>query len=191
MSEQGKGVRLEGTVRASRFDPSAHGKQFLGAALECSDGKVWVLDYNEQSPFHAFAGCRVVVSGEPYTPEGQQLIGWRAGKKLGHFRVLTMRLLEAARDAEFVEIGAAQHLRGRFEPVPTATADSTLSFVTEDGTAFLVANDPAGATVGTSVAVCAYSLQRSPSTPKPPERYLWIIGPCSAADVWEWRRRHS
>jgi hypothetical protein len=87
-------IRLEGIVRASCYDPSATGKQFLGAAIECSDGTVWVIDYNEQSQFHAFAGRHVVVFGEPYRPKGQYLIGWEGGKQLGHFRVSTIRVIE-------------------------------------------------------------------------------------------------
>src|SRR5512147_3084853 len=61
MSEQEKGIVLEGIVHASRYDRSGQGKQFLGAAIECSDGTVWVIDYSEQSPFHVFAGRQVVV----------------------------------------------------------------------------------------------------------------------------------
>jgi hypothetical protein len=150
MSEQKKEIWLEGIVHASRYDPSAQGKQFLGAAIECSDGKVWVIDYSEQSPFHVFAGRQVVVSGEPYKPEGQgqHLIGWRGVKKLGHFRVSTMRLVQVTPDAKLVEVGGGQHLCGRFERGTSETGESMVSFVTEEGDAFLVANDPAGATVG-------------------------------------------
>jgi hypothetical protein len=191
MSEQEKEVRLEGVVHASRYDPGAQGKQFLGVAIECSDGKVWVIDYEEQSPFHAFAGRHVVVSGKPYSPEGQHLIGWGGGKKLGHFRVSTMRLVEVTRDAEFVEVGAGQRLCGRFQLATRETGDSRLSFVTEEGNAFVVANDPAGATVGTSLEVWAYPVQPSLSIPTPSEQYLWIISPYSAKDLWEWRKRHS
>ena len=87
-------MRLEGIVHASSYDPDAQGKQFVGAAIECTDGNVWVIDYRDQSPFHAFAGRRVVVSGEPYRPEGQHLIGWRGNQKVGHFRVSTIRLAD-------------------------------------------------------------------------------------------------
>jgi hypothetical protein len=133
-----------------------------------------VIDYSEQSPFHAFAGRQVGVSGEPYKPEGQHLIGWGGGKTLGHFRVSTMRLVEVTPDAELVEVGAGQHLCGRFERGKSETGCSTLSFVTEEETTFLVANDPVGATVGPSVEVWAYPVQPSPSIPRPPEQYLWI-----------------
>ena len=54
---------LEGVVRAFRYSPEAPGKQFLGAILECDDGREWVISYDEQSPFHAFAGRRVRVCG--------------------------------------------------------------------------------------------------------------------------------
>lgn len=191
MSDQEKEVRLEGIVHTFAYHPNAQGKQFLGAAIECSDGKVWVIDYREQSPFHAFAGRQVVVSGEPYNPEGQYLNGWGGDKTLGHFRVSTMRLVEVTADPELAEVGEDQHLRGRFERGMSETGDSKLSFVTEEGNVFLVANDPAGATVGPSLEVWAYPVQPSPSIPRAPEQYLWIISPCSAADLREWRKRRS
>ena len=68
MSEQEKELRFEGIVRACRYIPGGQGKQFLGAIIECGAGKEWVIDYDEQSPFHAFADRQVVVSGEPYEP---------------------------------------------------------------------------------------------------------------------------
>ncbi len=190
VSDQEKAIRLEGIVRASRYNPSAQGKHFLGAAIECRDGKVWVVDYNEQSPFHAFAGRQVVASGEPYKPEGQYLVGW-GGKILGHFRAATVRLAETAPDVMLVEVGAGQHRRGRFERGMSETGDSTLLFVEEEGGTFLVANDPAGATVGQSVEVLAYPVQPSLSIAKPHAQYLWIISPYSVAELWEWRKRHS
>jgi hypothetical protein len=85
-------IRLEGVVRARRYDPDGKGKQFLGAAVECNDGTVWVIDYRENSRFHVYDGRQVIVSGKP-RPEGgqgQRLMGWR-GKKVGHFCVSTIR----------------------------------------------------------------------------------------------------
>jgi len=185
MGEQQKELRLEGIVLASRYVRNK-GKQFLGAIIKCTDGTKWVIDYDEQSPFHAFADCQVVASGEPYEPAGQYLIG----KGLGHFRVSTMRLVEVRPDAELVEVAAGRHLFGRFE---RSTSDAMLTFVTEKGESFLVANDPAGATVGRSVKVWAYPVQSSPSIPGPQHRQgLWIICPMNSyADLWEWRERHS
>jgi hypothetical protein len=188
MSDQAQKVRLEGNVHASRYDPSAPGKQFLGAVIECSDATVWVIDYEEQSPFHVFAGRQVVATGEPYKPEGQYLIGWGEGKALGHFRVASMRPVEAASDAELVEVGAGYDLRGRFERSAGDPSESIL-FVTDRGDVFVAANDPAGASVGRSVQVWAYPVQPSPSIKRPPGRHLWIICPCSAADLRAWRGR--
>ncbi len=185
MSEQEKGLRIEGVVRASSYARDAPGKQFLGAIIECSDGTEWVIDYDEQSPFHAFAGRRVLVSGEPYEPTGQQLGG------IGHFRVSTMRLVGAAPDAQLVEVGAPQKLSGRFERGTSVSQQSSLYFVTENGDTFLVFNDPARATLGRNVDVWAYPVQPPPSIPRPPEEYLWVICPSSPADLWEWRARRS
>ncbi|HEY6196871.1 MAG TPA: hypothetical protein VI504_17720 [Candidatus Eisenbacteria bacterium] len=94
MDHREEEVRLEGIVHASRFGSGDLGKPFLGAALECDDGRVWVIDYRETSPFHAFAGRRIEVLGQPYVPEGQHLIGWPGGKELGHFRVSNFRPVE-------------------------------------------------------------------------------------------------
>lgn len=136
MSEHERKLRCEGTVHAVPYNPRAEGKQFLGAAIECTDGKVWVIDYSEESPFHAFANRHVVVFGEPYEPEGQQLVGWEGGKKLGHLRVSTLRLIEVTPDAELVEVGRGQRLCGRFERGTSDTGESRLAFVTEKATRF-------------------------------------------------------
>ncbi len=181
MSEQEKELRLEGIVHAARYDPADSGKQFLGAEIQCSDGMTWVIDYQELSPFHAFAGLRVVVSGQPYQPGGQHL----GGPKLGHLRVSTMRLADAAPGAELMEVGTPRQLRGRFE----STRESDLCFVAETGDSFLVANDPPGLNVGRSMEVLAYPVQPPPTIQRPAGQYLWIICPCSAEDLSKWRAR--
>jgi hypothetical protein len=94
-------------------------------------------------------------------------------------------------DAQLVEVEARQELSGRFERVASDTLESTLYFVTEKGDKFLVFNDSAGMTVGRRVEVSAYPVQPSPSIPRYSEEYLWIICPCSMADLWAWRERHS
>lgn len=185
-------TQLEGIVHALHYDPSAEGKQFLGAAIASNDGNVWVIHYDEQSPFHPFAGRQVVAFGETYKPlpQSQYLISWRGSKKLGHFRVSTIRLQEVTLDAELIEVGSLQELRGRFERTTTETREARLTFVTDGGDAFPVANDPAGATVGQSEEVLAYPVQRFPSTLNSSGKWLWIICPCSAADLSSWRERH-
>ena len=191
MSDEEAQVRLEGVVQAVRYDPTARGKQFLGTAIVCHDLKVWVIDYEEQSPFQVFAGRQVVVSGEPCRPKGQYLVGWPGVEELGHFRVSRMRPSEVTEDMEVVEVGGTFDLSGRFERASVATGGSTLSFVTETGDTFMVANDPAGVVVGRNFNVRAHSVQLSPSSRKAPGRYLWIIFPHSVAALWEWRDRRS
>jgi hypothetical protein len=102
-----------------------------------------------------------------------------------------MRLVEVAPDAELLEVGAGQHLTGQFELCTSHTGESTLSFVTEKGDTFLVANDPVGATVGRKVEVLAYPVQPSPSSTVFHGQYLWIICPCSVGDIWEWHGRFA
>jgi len=191
MQEYEKGSRLEGTVHARLYDASASGKQFLGATIETSDAKIWVIDYEEQSPFHAFDCRQVIAFGEPYRPKGQYLIGGRGGKTLEHFHPSCVRLVEGPDDAQLFEVGAPYNLRGRFQLGPADTGESMLSFVTEKGEVFVVANEPAGVRMNISLQVSAYPVQLSPALQRPPERYLWIICPYSADDLWKWRNRRS
>jgi hypothetical protein len=184
MTEQAKELRLEGIVRSSRYRPGFHEKQFVGAIIECSDGREWVIDYDEQSPFHAFSDRRVVVSGESYKPAKEQHLIQENGKPKQHFRVSNMRLVEVNPDAELVEVRGRQKLSGRFERVTTDSGESMLSFVSEGGETFLVANDPAGANVGSNVEVVAYAVQPPPSIASGGHQHLWVICP------WEWRRRN-
>jgi hypothetical protein len=192
MSEQDKNIRLEGVVHASRYG-HGQGKQFLGAAIECSDGTVWVISYDEQSPFHAFAGRQVVVSGEPYEPDprSQLLIGWRGGRTLRHCRVSNMKLPDGTPNTELIEVGAGRHISGRFVRGKSGPEKSMMSFVDNEGVTFLVVNDPAGATVGPIVQVRAYPVRPSISIPGASGQYLWIICPHSTAQLWAWRERHS
>jgi hypothetical protein len=106
-----------------------------------------------------------------------------------NLRVSTMRLVEVTPDAKLIEVGEEQHLSGRFKGGTSDTAESNLSFVTEKGTTFLVANEPTGLTAGLDVEVLAYPVQPFSLTPKSPEQYLWIICPCSAQALWDWRGR--
>jgi hypothetical protein len=189
MSESKRVLRLDGIVRAHRYDPSSQRKQFLGAKMECRDGTKWVLDYNEQSPFHLFANRRVTVSGHPYEPSGQRLSRSADGQKLGHFRVSIMQIVDVTPDDAFVEIGPKQVLVGRFERGTSNTGETKLSFIAEDGSIFMVVNDPAGASAGKRVEVRAHQVQLEPSRVCTAAKYLWIICPLSAADLWKWRQR--
>ncbi len=76
-------------------------------AREC--GRV-VIDYDEQSPYQAFIGRRVVASGFPCHPPSQHRIG-----VAGHFAVSNMQLADAAPDAWLLSVGPARELTGRFE----------------------------------------------------------------------------
>ena len=185
MSEEEQELRIEGIVHARRYVAGERGKPFLGATIESSDGLQWVIDYDEQSPFHAFADRRVAACGRPYQPDGQFIGG---DKTAGHFRVSGLRLLEVTDDAPLVEVGTERQLSGQFVRGTSDTGISTLSFVTKKGDTFQVVNDPAGATLGRNVDVQAYPVQPSRSIPTS-ERFLWIICPCSAADLWEGRGR--
>jgi hypothetical protein len=162
MSEQEEELRFEGIVHVSRFHVDCW------ATIKCSDGMEWVITYDARSPYHVFADRRVAVSGKRCPPPVAHIL-------LKHFRVSMMRLVEVTPDAEIIEVGARQQLSGRFERGGSDTGETTLFFVTEKGDAFLVANDPAEATVGCSVTVLAYPVQLSPSIAKSTEQYLWII----------------
>jgi len=165
----------------------------LGGVLDDIDGNAWIIDYEEQSPFRTFVSRRVVAFGEPWEPGPRipHIIELPGGKRPGHFRVTSMQLVEVTPDAQFVEVGRCHTLRGRLERDATATGESTLTFVTENGEASVVVNDPAGSKLGLSVEVKAYAVRHCSSSPKPHRQYVWIICPYSMAELEDWRRRHS
>jgi len=165
---------------------------FFAWQIEDNDGTSWVIDYRAKSLFRAFADLRVVAVGSQYEPPHgtAHLIGKPGGKKLRHSRVSTMRLVEVPPDSELVGVGNADFLWGRFERGATDSGEAVLSFVIEAGGSFVVANDPAGVTLGAVVGVWAYlNVQPPPLISVPPYKYLWIICPCSEAVVWDFCMR--
>jgi hypothetical protein len=190
MSEREHDHWIQGVVRARSYTFGVDGKQFLGAVIEPPDGAAWIIDYGEQSPFHALADHKVMASGEPYEPTGQRLMAWRGRYDIGHFRVSTMRPVEVTPDVQVLEIRAEQELSGRFER-DRAIPESPLAFVTDDGRTFSVFNDPAGVVFGKCVEVSAYPVQPGPAARRSAREYLWIVCPYSMADLWEWRKRRS
>jgi hypothetical protein len=174
-------IRLEGTVHAPGHNTIHQGP--LVTTIQCPDGAEWVIDYDEQSPYQAFAGRQAVVSGRPCEPPCQHVIG-----VTGHFAVSTMRLAVAAADAWLTEVGAGQFLSGRFDGSTGDAGESRLSFVTEAGDAFLVVNNPAGATIGCTVQALVYPVRPTTSLEKPSQQYLWVICPWSYAELWSQRR---
>jgi len=191
MGEQNEELRLEGIVHGFQSFSSLEGGEFP-VFLECNDGTEWVISYGEQSPFHAFAERQVVVTGQPYKPTGAYVIGTsrRSGQRPGHLRVSTMRLLEASPDAQLAEVGEQQDLSGRFRSETTDSGESILSFATEEGRRYLVANEPAGVSSSSGVVrVTTFAVQLSPLVQRSSDQYLWIICPCSAGDLMEWRGR--
>jgi hypothetical protein len=112
--------------------------------------------------------------------------GWKVPPPV---KLSSMRLVEVTPDARLIEVGGEQHLSGRFKGGTSDTGESILSFVTEKGATFLVANEPAGLTADRDVRVSAYPVQPFPLTPKSFGQYLWIICPCSVQDRSEWRGR--
>jgi len=188
MEQNSNTTQLEGTVVSRRYNAALDGLQSLGVAIDDGRGNLWVVDYEEQSPYHVFGGRRVVAFGEAYEPDPltPHMIssprGW-----VGHFRVSSMKLADVTPDADVLEIGPRQALCGRLERHATWTGKSVLTFVTEGGEGFLVTNDPAGSRGSAPIEVCAYTVRRSPATSPGP--WLWIICPYSMADLWKWRRR--
>jgi hypothetical protein len=182
LSGQETELRLEGIVHAPGSF-STHGGPIV-ASLQSPDGAKWVIDYDEQSPYHAFAGRRVVVSAVPCEPPMQHVLGVR-----GHLTVSTMRLVDMTPDAWLIEVGKPQHVSGRFDRGTSDASEGALSFVTEQGDTFLVANTPAGAIAGCAVKALVYPVQPSPSLSETSHPWLWVICPWSYADLWELRDR--
>lgn len=172
---------LEGTVFArSAFRPL---RGPVTTEIQCGDEAVWVIDYDEQSPYHAFIGRRVVASGFPCHPPSQHRI-----HVTGHFAVSRMQLAEPAPDAWLTEVGAAQELSGRFEHrIEGETAESEFSFMTEHGEAFPVINNPAGMAVDKFVNTLAYPVQPSPILSRRLRQPHWVICPFSYAQLQKLR----
>jgi hypothetical protein len=185
-------IRFEGVVDAPYFDPKTG--PLPPAGIQCSDGTVWVIDYHEQSPFRVFHGRKVLARGEPYRPTGATggyIIGWSGAKEVGHLRIASLRPAELSPDLELAEVGLARCLSGALERGTSDAGDSTLSFITQDGSTFSVVNDPAGEAVGRNIEVVAYPVRVSPSTWRSRGPYLWIICPYSCADLLEWHKRRG
>ena len=170
-------VSLEGTVIArNAFGTSGWP---VTTEIQCADGAVWVIDYEEESPYHAFMGRRVVASGFPCgAPLHCRIM------VTGHFAVSRMHLAEETADAWLTEVGAAQELAGRFEhSIEGEAAESEFSFVTEHGDAFQVINNPAGMAVDQFVETLAYPVQLSPGFSRSVRQSLWVICPISSEQL--------
>ena len=180
--------RFEGVVSASHYDFDAPGKQFLGAVLECSDA-AWLLAYDEESPYHAFADRQVVVEGTPYTPEGQRLAAWNR-KALGHLRVESIRVADPTA-AAVLHVGPERRLRGRLERISDDPDRPGLLFMTSNGDTFHVVNDPAGAKLSADLEVSAYDTQLRASAGTAGVPHLWVVCPSSYDALWQWRKRRA
>ena len=178
--ENAQESQLEGTVVARGAFRPRRGP--VTTEIQCSDGAVWVIDYDEQSPYHAFTERRVVASGFPCHPPMQHRI-----QVTGHFAVSRMQLAGPSPDAWLTEVGAAQELAGHFEHrIDCETSQSELSFVTEHG-AFQVVNNPAGMSVDESVDTLAYPVQLSPNVWRGVRQGIWVITHFSYAELGQLR----
>jgi hypothetical protein len=175
MSAQNEEIFLEGVIDSPARESAGGGKDFLGAILEC-EHEHWVLTYQENSPFRPFHGRKVALSGKPFTPKGQHLIGSRS-RPLHHLELSSMRLTAITPDVQLLEVGRHEQLRGRFKrvrcrPVFWRTA---LWFVTQQGQEFLVANNPERAKLGdVEVSASAYHVQLARNKDASSTHYIWI-----------------
>ena len=71
MSEAESATQSRGMVHASRYEANSSGKHVLRATIKCHDGITRILEYDELSPYHAFADREVEVWGQSYGPHGQ------------------------------------------------------------------------------------------------------------------------
>jgi hypothetical protein len=168
--------KLEGTVIARGSFAPRRGP--VTTEIKCADGAVWVIDYDEQSPYQAFIGRRVVASGFPCHPPMQHRIG-----VAGHFAVSRMRVAGLAPDAWLIDVGPPQEFAGRFKHSANEAAETELSFLTENGDTFRVVNNPAGMAVNEVVNVLAYPIQLSPCVSRRLRVSLWVVCPWSYAQL--------
>jgi len=168
--------KLEGTVIARGSFAPRRGR--VTTEINCADGAVWVIDYDEQSPYQAFIGRRVVVSGFPCHPPMQHRI-----EVTGHFAVSRMQLAAPEADAWLIDVGLPQEFAGRFKRSANEAAETQLAFLTENGDTFSVVNNPAGMSVNEVVDALAYPVQLSPCVSRRLRLSLWVVCPWSYAQL--------
>ncbi|MCY1009770.1 hypothetical protein OV079_30250 [Nannocystis pusilla] len=157
-----------------RVDAEPGDKKFQGVWLERDDGVRWVVAYRPEPWLAAFEGQRVQVTGAVYQPEGQAILA-------PHFRVETLRLAPGATtDAPFVAVLAERRLAGTFQervggPGTKLEGERYLVFEADDGTAYLLANAPAGGDSGRAATVKARVIEMSPYVARRGGPYLWVL----------------
>ena len=175
--EDGQKRQLEGAVNSKSCFRPRRGP--VTTDITCANAAVWVIDYDEQSPYQAFIGRRVVASGFPCHPPSQHRIG-----VAGHFAVSSMQLADAAPDAWLLSVGPARELTGCFEYSSGAESlESELCFRTESNEVFGVVNHPAGMALDNVVKALAYPVEVSPRISRHARQALWVICPWSYGDL--------
>ncbi len=156
-----------------RVDEKPGGKRFQGVWLERAKGPKLLIAYRALGCFTPFAGHRVAVTGEAYVPQGQAI-------GASHFRVRTMKLVDATKPVTFVSVGPEQALSGRFGMAQGAPgskmADSTWPVFSAGGASFQIANPSVIAdAAGKAAKVTAREVVRSPFMTHMGGRVLWLL----------------
>lgn len=172
--EPPEALSFEANVRVPTEDEQGKSRKvFRGVLLERDDGSRWVATYERDELWEAFAGRRVVVSGERYVPRDQSLIN-------PHIRVNAWRLVKPGPDAPVHEVGPERTLEGRLEDEtwPAGTkleGEKTTRFLAVGGDRYLLAHVPAGTPHGRKLRVRARVVVPSPFDTRPGGDYLWIF----------------
>lgn len=174
--EQHVALNFEAVVRVAA-PQRPNGKSFRGVQLERPDGELWVVTYGPEGWLQAFDGRTVLVTGGPYEPSGQALVGAK------HFRIATLTVQDPQRGVgPLFGVGPVMTLVGRFVraqgPVGSKNEGETYStFLTTDGTSYLLEGWPEGQLEhGPAVEVVARKVEPDLSyRARRGGDYLWII----------------
>lgn len=178
----GNEIRIKGIFRSYWLDGTGQGQVFLRATLDCSNGMRWAIDCSEDSPFHAFDGREVIVSGEPY--ETRDL--FVAGKVPDRFCASSMQIAEVLADPQLFELDAKQEFTGSFEHTRGQPAGHPITFVARDGQIYRVVNDQDREVLENAIAnIRAYPVRSSPPVAEPIQR-LWVVNVIDTY-IGEWR----
>lgn len=165
------GEGVEGVVR---IEAGPGSKRFQGVWLERPDGERLVLAYRAYDWLKSLEGRAVRMTGETYVPKGQAVMAT-------HYRVDTVWVLADASAVPILGFGPQTTLTGtlvkKTGPAgPASAGEPFLTFLTADGTEYLVEGAPAELAEGVPTQVQARAVAPSMQyTARRGGDWLWVL----------------
>lgn len=162
------GEGIEGVVR---IEARSGRKQFQGVWLERPDGERLVLAYRAYDWLKSLEGRAVRMTGETYVPSGQAIMAT-------HYRVDTVWVLADASAVPILGFGPQTTQTGTLvkQAGPASAGEPLLTFLTTDGTEYLVEGAPAELAEGVPTQVQARAVAPSMQyTARRGGDWLWVL----------------